>query len=364
MNEKMNVLILINSFRLGGAEKLSYDLCRQLRAISGCNTYLCAMGAVESNLEREIYSRLRDEGISCYSLKKPKMKGRIRCIFELKRLVEKLNIDVIHTNGQSPDFYARILRAFSRKIRIVTTIHNTNGYNAKIERVFQRFTDGYTAVSKDAYVYAKNVLGIRKKISIIENGIDAELYAKIPTGDHPFIILTVARVAPQKGYIEAVNILKPFLKMHPDVIWRVYGDIEEQKAYYGEVLEAVKKAGIETSVDFRGTCSNPLEIYHKASCFLLASSYEGFGIAFIEAMAVGLPVIAHNVGCMSDITQSGGWYIDMSSNNLMEQLENLYSTPELLKEKTRINQNIIFENYSLKTMTTQYLCMYQLVERE
>ena len=79
----MNVLMVINSFQLGGAEKVSYDLAKKLQEFENCNIYICAMGGVENPLEKQIFSKLSKEGLTCFSLNKPRKKGRLQCIFSL-----------------------------------------------------------------------------------------------------------------------------------------------------------------------------------------------------------------------------------------------------------------------------------------
>ena len=127
-----------------------------------------------------------------------------RRIDKINDILKKYNIDILHTNGQSPDFYGRLANLFYRKAKVVVTIHNTDGYSKKTEVLLKELTDVYTAVSNDAELYCREKLGIKNAV-IINNGIDFERY-RTESGANENIILSVGRVLPQKGFINIVRV--------------------------------------------------------------------------------------------------------------------------------------------------------------
>lgn len=353
----MNILFLINSFRLGGAEKLSYDIVQDLQNYENCTVYLCAMGKIETELEKNILKNLKDKKIKCLSLNKPRQKGRIKALHNLNLILDKYDIDIVHTNGQSPDFYARLLR-LKKKFKIVTTIHSTSGYSKKIELIQGIYTDVYTAVSKEAKIYAKNELGISKKVVLIENGINTELYKSLEQSQKNFVIVTVGRISEQKEYAAAIHLIAQFLRTHNDAVWKIFGDCEEHKEYFEEIKNLISMENINDSVRFMGVCTAPEKIYAGANCFFLASNYEGFGIVFIEAMSAGLPVIANKVGCLKDIEELGGFFFDISQNNITDILNGLYDSKYDLSKMLQINQQIVEDKYSIKSVVQRYYELY------
>lgn len=355
----MNVLLLINSYRLGGAEKLAYDIAVKLAEYHDCHVFLCSMGNVVSELEHTVQNDLREKGINCHSLKKNRQKGRIKVIADLLQLIKDNNIDVVHTNGQSPDFYGRIARLINRKIKIVTTIHNTDGYSRLIEMIQQICTDRYTAVSTEAKQYAKHGLGVHKSIELIENGIDTDKYVSIKPNPLPFTVLSVGRMAEQKNYMRAADEIASFLIKHPDAQWIIYGDYSENYQYYGDFVDKINAMGITNSVKMMGVELNPEVIYKQATCFFLASSYEGFGIVFIEAMAVGIPVFARSVGVLQGVEKSGVTFYDIDKINVQDQLESLYNEgKESMNEQLARNQNMVQQKYSLSASVKRYFDIY------
>ena len=356
----MNVLIIINSFRLGGAEKLCYDLARKLCQTKDTNVFLYSIGKIETELEKEMFASFANSPIKVGSFNKPYRKQRIYTALKIKKFCRVYNIDIVHTNGQSPDFLARLAKFFGNKAKIVVTIHNTSGYSKKQEDFFGKFTDAYTAVSEDALQYSKKSLGITNTINLIDNGIDLDLYSDIVKNDQNFEILSVGRVQPQKDYVKAAKFLEPFLKRHKDAKWIIFGDCTQDESYFNEVNQECESLGIRDSVEFKGVVTNPKEIYSHGKVFILASPFEGFGIAFIEAIMSSHHIFSRNVGVIRDIVRNGGVIHDIEDENSMEILEAIFSNTYPNTE-TKKNKAIVKKLYSLDNMVDKYREVYERV---
>lgn len=354
----MNILIIINSFRLGGAEKLCYDLAHQLSQKQGINVFLYSVGKIETQLEHTVFQMFGSSTINVGSFNKPYKKQRVRTILKIKKFCKINKIDVVHTNGQSPDFLARCSKILGNKAKIVVTIHNTIGYSKKHEKFFGRFTDAYTVVSKNTLLYSQKELSIIKKIELIDNGIDLQKYSEINNIDGVFEILSVGRIQPQKDYIKAAQFLEKFLKRHKDVKWLIFGDCSYNKTYFNAVKEECEKLGIINSVVFKGVESIPQKIFCHGKVFVLASPFEGFGIAFIEAIMSNHYIFSRNVGAIQDVLQKGGTVHiidDIKSLDVLENIYlNLYHSDEIERNKT-----IVKSLYSITDMVEKYLAVYK-----
>ena len=186
----MKVGILINSFNLGGAEKLVYDVARILKKREISFT-LISMKRAETKIELQIENKLINMGYEVASINKPAKKRRCASILAIMKLVRNRKIDILHTNGQSPDFYGRLAKLLLPNLKIIVTIHSTSGYSIGIEKYLSALTTKYTAVSKQAARYAQNDLRIKKDICVIDNGIDFSQYIKTKENTkNRFIILS------------------------------------------------------------------------------------------------------------------------------------------------------------------------------
>jgi phosphatidylinositol alpha-1,6-mannosyltransferase len=165
-------------------------------------------------------------------------------------------------------------------------------------------------------------LGIEKnRICVIPNGVDPQRFRLTTTVRRKNKIrklLTVARLDLHKGHdlvLEAIAIIK---KEGFRLSYLIAGEGEEETHLRNEV----RKLGLEGQVEFAGFVpdSELPDIYAEADIFVMASRQipgrldliEGFGIAFLEASASGLPVVAGNSGGVSDAVRDGktGFLVD------------------------------------------------------
>ena len=348
------VALLINSYNLGGAEKLMYDVAAQLTS-DGAEVCLVSMKKPETKLEKEIFDDVRSRGIASYTIDKPCGGKKLKTIFDILSFIRTHKINVLHTNGQSPDFYGRLAAALCRNCKTVVTIHNTGGYSRKIEQFLDGITDTYTAVSEQAMEYAKNELGVKKDVAVICNGIDVKRYEGHTTSDNRFTILSVGRIVPQKGYLEAADGVCRYLAKNSEARWVIVGETNQNPEYFEAVKDRIWDK-VRDRVIFSGAVTNPEDYYKSADCFLLPSGFEGFGIAFIEAMAARLPIIGNNVGVVPDILKMGGTVTAM--NDLCKNIE---EAKGVTKDQLDKNYEICCKNYSIKAISHKYFEVYKRV---
>jgi glycosyltransferase involved in cell wall biosynthesis len=129
--------------------------------------------------------------------------------------------------------------------------------------------------------------------------------------DGKIVVLTVGRLHPRKGQLltlQALQILPPELRARIEY-WVVGG---QSKGGYETTLRAAAAALPDLSVRFFGSMPDEelASIYERADIFAMTSvnldrSVEGFGLVYLEAAAHGLPVVAHDVGGVSEAVIDG-----------------------------------------------------------
>jgi glycosyltransferase involved in cell wall biosynthesis len=134
----------------------------------------------------------------------------------------------------------------------------------------------------------------KEKIAVAEPGTDPAPRARGSQG--PPILLSVGVINPRKGYDTLVAALAKIA----DLPWqsRIAGSMQRDPAATAVLQQAIAAAGLGDRVSLLGTLDEHAlaEEYDRATLFVLPSHFEGFGMAFTEAMARGLPVIAGNAG--------------------------------------------------------------------
>jgi glycosyltransferase involved in cell wall biosynthesis len=109
------------------------------------------------------------------------------------------------------------------------------------------------------------------------------------------VLLTVSRLASSeryKGHDRVIRALPRVLEQHPETVYVVVGDGDDRSRL--ETIAA--KTGVSAQVRFTGLIGGDdlADYYRLADVFVMPSTGEGFGIAFLEAMASGVPVIGGN----------------------------------------------------------------------
>ncbi len=112
------------------------------------------------------------------------------------------------------------------------------------------------------------------------------------------MLLCVASVTPRKGH----DVLVAALARVRDLDWTCVcaGSVDRDREWADSVLRGVGNAGLENRIEFVGDKEGDLleDLYHRASAFVLASHYEGYGMALAEAIAHGLPVVSTTGGAI------------------------------------------------------------------
>ena len=191
-----------------------------------------------------------------------------------------------------------------RKTPLVITWHEVWGeywyrylgrwgfFGKSIEWAVSRLSRNIIAVSPST---ARDLLslGLGNGITVIPNGIDCRHIGTIPPSPLASDIIFAGRFIPEKNVdlvIAAVDILRREI---PDIRAVIVGDGPEKDA----LKKMVRDRGLEKHVTFTGFLANPdsvIALMKASKVFVFPSIREGFGMAALEAMACGLPVVTVN----------------------------------------------------------------------
>lgn len=229
----------------------------------------------------------------------------------------------------------------------VETINELKIYYGNAERVISVSS----ALGKRIHKYTGIVC------SVIPNIIDTHLFACVEKVPHSgFNLVTTSNLIPLK---RTINILQAI----PNVLaagCQIHLDIIGEGPMKGELLRFVSEKGIGSNITIHGLLKREeiSRIYAKADCFVLPSTTETFGVAYVEAMAAGLPVIATKCGGPEDfVNDSNGLLIDVDN---LQQLENaiLYMYDHYQEYDEKAIRSSILKLFSPEVISTKLVNLY------
>lgn len=248
---------------------------------------------------------------------------------KLKHLLDSIQPDVIHFVVEPYALLAAFLPRRHRK-KCVVTIHGSYGVRVLSDvtirlqacRVFKRLTH-YITVSD----YTKDAVAemLRRKCSrwtckhfagrvkVIRNGVTLPPWKPKEKKNLHKHILLVGGVKPRKGVLEALDGLAEFKRnFGPNFTFTVAGVCDDRTAYVNDVRKKIVDLGLSDNVKLVGSVDDAeLErLYRDADLYLMPSgtgwnTFEGYGIAFIEANAYGVPCIGPDRGGAAEAIMEG-----------------------------------------------------------
>ncbi|PCI38886.1 MAG: group 1 glycosyl transferase [Elusimicrobia bacterium] len=144
-----------------------------------------------------------------------------------------------------------------------------------------------------------------EKISIIPNGIDVEAHRSLvlkPRQVRKKTVAFVGRIVSIKDVKSFIHAAKIVLRRRPETEFLLLGPMDEEPEYYQECRDLVKSLGFGDALRFLGEV-NLKEWYSKIDLLVLTSLSEAQPYVIIEANAVGIPVVASDVGACRDLLE-------------------------------------------------------------
>jgi len=229
-------------------------------------------------------------------------------------------LDLLHVHYAIPHASAAFmakqnLATFNIHIPVVTTLHGTDitlvgrdaSYNPVVTFSINQ-SDGVTAVSENLKAETYDHFDINRDIRVIPNFIDLDRFKLEPKahfkqaiapGDERILVHT-SNFRKVKRTMDVIHIFKKVQDKLPSKLLMV-GDGPERT----QAEQLARDLDIAHNVRFLGKQDAVEEILSVADLFLIPSSSESFGLAALEAMACGIPVISSNVGGLPELNQEG-----------------------------------------------------------
>jgi glycosyltransferase involved in cell wall biosynthesis len=249
--------------------------------------------------------------------------------FWLAQLIRQRKVKIIHARSRAPAWSA-FLASRMVPCRFVTTFHAAYKYSNPIKKFYNRVmakADLMIAISDFIAGYIRKGYGVEAgKIRIIPRGIDFDLFApdKVAEGRLTSLrqawgidavqtlILLPSRLSPIKGQAILIKAMVTLMPDFKNVTAILLGDDQGRVGYHRELQAMIEAHNLQKHVRIVPHCSDMPAAYRLASLVIAPSLVpEGFGRVPVEAMAMGVPVIATALGGHMETIRPGatGWLV-------------------------------------------------------
>ena len=296
---------------------------------------------------------------------------------KLVDMVKLYKIEVLHVHYAIPHAYAgymakQMLKNEGINLPMLTTLHGTDitlvgnhpFYKPAVTFSINK-SDYVTSVSQSLKDDTLKLFKIKNKIKVIPNFIELDKVKKDPTvpchryvmaKEDERIITHISNFRKVKRIPDIIKIFYNIQKVMPAKLMMVGDGPEKEKA---EVL--CMELGIYDKVIFFGNSNEIDKILCFTDLFLLPSETESFGLAALEAMACGVPVISSNSGGLPEVNFDGVSGYLSNVGNVDEMAANaikILKDDETLNE-FKLNALEVAKKFDIKNILPKYEALYQ-----
>jgi glycosyltransferase involved in cell wall biosynthesis len=252
------------------------------------------------------------------------------------QFLRKRKYDVVHIHLERAMVYYGVLARCAGVPCIIRTIHSNFQFSGmlRLRRRWQRWLLrrlGVTFVSISPSVSATEREYFRNPTVLIPNWFDAsrflpstasqrhEARRKLSISSDQVAVITIGNCAAVKNHCMLLEALADIISRGVPVVY-IHIGLEEQSMSERKLAASL---GIGQQVHFLGWIENPVEYLYAVDLYVMCSTQEGFGIAALEAMACGVPVVLTNVPGLRDFREvaQGVIWADPTCSSISNAIE-------------------------------------------
>ena len=330
--------------------------------------------------ERSVWDDAAATGLRCHRVEHLQREispwADVRAFHELSEIMRRGQYDIVHTHISKSGLLGRYA---ARRIGVPVIAHTYHGMATEItgpgvrpailrrcERACARFTDAKISISERiAEQVAEAGISDADKIHVIHNGIDLTHFCPgtgtgtgtgrpetLPPGP---VVGTVGSLTPEKSTIDLVRAVAKLAPQIDDLQICIVGD----GALRQDLEQQAQRLGIAGQTLFTGAVDDVRPWLAAFDVFVLPSRSEGLPGALMEAMAMGCPVVAADVGGVSEVVGDAGILVAAGDvDGIAGHIRRLLSDSEDSKGLAARGQ-VQVQKFSLALMATKTGALYE-----
>ena len=304
---------------------------------------------------------------------------KINTIKSISEIININNIDIVNCQLEKTMFSGIASVFFAKKdLKLVVTIHglvggNTNRITKKIKNYFLfNFVDKIVCVSKSIKkdVIRENYRLPENKVVCVQNGLVYDRFLSglsvadarfkvLPSCNKPFWFGSVGRLAEKKNVTNLILAVDKLKEMRQDFVLVLAGSGPLEK----NLKQLVERLNLHNYVVFLGNRSDVPDVLKSFDVFLFPTFREGLPLALLEAMSVGLPVIASDIDVVKEVfggEDLGRLVSPHDPSQIASAMLDLMNLPsDQLAMMGEISKRRARESFSSEKMIKEYEFLYQ-----
>ena len=300
-------------------------------------------------------------------------------LFKLYNTMRNNHYDIVHTHSSKAGILGRWAARLAGVPVIIHTIHGWSFHEYLpsfqkniyifLEKITARFTDVLVVVSESDFNIGINEgIGRKSQYRLIRsaiprikfNHIEKEnntIRKKLQIPDHVVVIGNVGRLSDQKNPLEWIHIAHRLSKEMENVIFLLVGDGPLRL----DIEEEIKKLKLSEKVILTGLTRDVQSYLSIMDVFLITSLWEGLPRTVLQAMAMGIPVVAYKSGGIPEVVNDGisGYLCNPGdTDEMMKKTILLLKNPIMREEMGRKGRSMISNEFDLQVMIKQVSQLY------
>lgn len=366
---RYNVLHILPSRRLSGAERIVQLVTKHLNRERFQPVIVCSGDPLRRIFEDEDRSV---EVADAWSL-------NLRNIVRLRKIIKDWQIDLIHAHDHRASLLAWLSAGLRHRPPVISHIHNTNPWLRgchffKLAEIFIRNRYDLSIACSDTvrdYFLRHNPLLKPDKILTVKNGIEMTRPAPLNRDQtrrslgiplNRFVFGTVGRLDEQKGIDVLLKAFKRVTDSLSEVSLLVVGTGPDERS----LKDLTAKLGLEEHVIFTGYQEDVHAMFQVMDVFVLASRWEGLPMVLMEAMMHSVPVIASDVGGVSELVipeETGLLVRNGDITDLAAKMTRLYADKALAAKLAENGHGFIVRNFDITAQVKKIENVYHSLLR-
>ena len=297
----MKVLILIDSFGRGGAEKSTALFILKLHELRKDINFICVY---LYPYNPGSYEELQQNNIPLIHLNE---KGLFQKVKKFRAIIKEFNPDIVHSVLYESNLIKRLASIGLKGVFIESLVNKpyvkereyqtkSVEYKSKVTKFLDKRTaflvDHFHSVGYAVAEHYKKIYGEDLKFTVVERGRPIPGLLSISPSQKNAGFLTLVTTARQEYQKGLIYLLEALIPLKNSVRLKIIG---REGSATTQLQDYVKQHNLENTVEFHGFIDNVIEVVSKADVYVSTSLYEGLPGSVIEAMSVKKPLLLSDI---------------------------------------------------------------------